>query len=64
MFTSWIPKIGVGALACALVLLVLAFVRPKRMRLTLLRGAYLFLLGGLILFFYPMILAFYEGLWR
>lgn len=64
MFTSWIPKIGVAALICALVFFVLAFVRPKRMRLTLLRGAYLFFLGGLVLFFYPMILAFYEGLWR
>ena len=51
MFTSWIPKIGVAVLVCALLLVVLAFVRPKRMRLTLLRGAYLFLLGGLILFF-------------
>lgn len=30
MFTSWIPKIGVGALACALVLVVLVFVRPKK----------------------------------
>lgn len=64
MFTSWIPKIGVGAIACALVFVVLVFVRPKKMRLTYLRGAYLFFLGGLILFFYPMILAFYEGLWR
>lgn len=64
MPTSWIPKIGVAAIALAMIFVIVAFVRPKKMRLIVLRGAYLFFIGGIVLFFYPIILAFYEGLWR